>query len=73
MAPMKAPSHRTLSEDLAQSVSLTHLAGRWGVSRKEIRQLLQEGRLPFIQIGGQLRVPADAVAQAERGGLLRSL
>lgn len=70
MAPMKAPSHRELAEELEKSYSLTHLAHRWGVSRKAVRQLLQDGELSFFEIDGQLRVPAQAVEHLERGDLV---
>ena len=65
MAPMKCPVEREPADDFKQSYSLTHLAHRWGVSRREIRQRLQSGELPFVQVEGQLRVPAAAVRKAE--------
>ena len=67
MAPMKAPSHRTPPEEADETYSLTHLAHRWGVSRRRIRQLLQSGELPFMQIAGQLRVAARVVREIECG------
>ncbi len=65
MAPMKCPAQRELANELEETCSLTHLAQRWGVSRKAIRQLLQDGELPFVQVEGQLRIPVDAVTQME--------
>lgn len=65
-APMKSPSHRTPSAALAETMSLTHLARRWEITRREVRQLLQNGDLPFEQIDGQLRVPTSAVRRFER-------
>jgi len=67
MAPMKCPPQREPENDLETSYSLTHLAHRWGVSRRDIRHLLQSGDLPFVQIEGQLRVPAAAVQKVEQG------
>ena len=65
MAPMKYPAGREAAGDLEESYSLTHLARRWGVSRRDIRQLLQQGELPFIEVLGQIRVPARAVRRHE--------
>jgi len=65
MAPMKCPSPRQPADECDESYSLTHLAKRWGVPRRAIRQLLQTGELPFVQIEGQLRVPAEAVRAIE--------
>ncbi len=65
MAPMKCPSHHQPTDALEESYSLTHLAHRWGVSRRVIRQLLQTGELPFVQVEGQLRVQAEAVLTIE--------
>ncbi len=65
MAPMKCPSPRQPADEFEESYSLTHLAHRWGVSRRVVRQLLQTGELPFVQVEGQLRVPIEAVRAIE--------
>ncbi len=65
MAPMKCPSRRQPADEFEESYSLTHLAHRWGVSRRTIRQLLQTGEVPFLQVEGQLRVPTEAVRAIE--------
>jgi len=65
MAPMKCPAQRQPADEFEESYSLTHLAHRWGVSRRAIRQLLQTGELPFVQVEGQLRVPAASVQKIE--------
>ena len=70
-APMKSPSHRLTNAKFAESMSLTHLAHRWEISRREVRHLLQNGELPFEQIDGQLRVPTSAVKKYERAKKLR--
>ncbi len=65
MAPMKCPSPRQPADEFEESYSLTHLAHRWGVSRRAIRQLLQTGELPFVQVQGQLRVLVSIVERVE--------
>ena len=65
MAPMKCPAERAPADEFEDSYSLTHLAHRWRVPRKVIRQLLQEGELPFVQVEGQLRVPAASIRKIE--------
>ena len=65
MAPMKCPAHRDLADDLDDSFTLTHLAHRWHVSRRDVRRLLQTGKLPFVQVSGQIRVPVSAVRSFE--------
>ncbi len=67
MAPMKCTARRASDDDYQESYSLTHLAHRWGVSRRRVRQLLQSGDLPFMQVEGQLRVSAAAVRMIELG------
>jgi len=67
MAPMKSPIHHEAQEGLEESITLTHLAQRWGVSRREVRRLLQIGELPFVQVSGQIRVPMAAVRSRESG------
>ena len=62
MAPMKCPAKPKPADEFEDSYSLTHLAHRWDVSRRDIRQLLQRGELPFVEVLGQLRVPAAAVS-----------
>jgi len=45
---------------------LAELARRWKISRKELRRLLAEQRLDFVQIRGRLRVPVDEAERFER-------
>lgn len=66
MAPMKVPNPHDLDEELQDTYSLTHLAHRWGVTRKAVRQLIQDGELPFVEIDSQIRVPGAAVEQIEQ-------
>jgi len=65
MAPMKSPTNQETPAGLENSITLTHLARRWGVTRREVRRLLQIGELPFVQVAGQIRVPTDAVRAKE--------
>ena len=66
MAPMKCPACRKPADVFHDSFTLTHLAHRWKKHRREVRQLLQTGQLPFMQVRGQLRVPRAAVAEFEQ-------
>jgi excisionase family DNA binding protein len=58
MAPMKKPA------DLRHSifkgtVSIAKLARRLRVSTKEIKRRMGAGRMAFVQIGDQLRIPRE--------------
>ncbi len=66
MAPMKCPSRNETTEVFQDSLTLTHLAHRWHMHRREVRHLLQTGQLPFVQVREQLRVPRAAVAEYEQ-------
>jgi hypothetical protein len=66
MAPMKCPSTHDSADVFADSLSLTHLAHRWQMHRRDVRHLLQSGALPFVQIRNQLRVPRTAATRYER-------
>lgn len=69
MPPMKSTSKREPEEGFEDTFSLTHLAQRWGVSRRAIRQMLQTGELPFIQIEGQIRIAGETVRSIELADL----
>ncbi len=66
MAPMKRPAAPEHLDPFEDSHSLTHLAHRWHVPRRKIRDLLKSGELPFVDLEGQLRVPDPAVREYER-------
>jgi excisionase family DNA binding protein len=66
MAPMKPPAPQRNDRISDVGYSLTHLASRWRVSRRDVLHLLQEGELPFVEVDGQLRVPRSAVRKLER-------
>lgn len=57
MAPMKRPAAPEHHDPFEASHSLTHLAHRWNLPRRKIRDLLKAGDLPFVDLAGQLRVP----------------
>jgi excisionase family DNA binding protein len=44
----------------AKTVSLAELARRWGATRREVRRLAASGWLPFVQVGGRIRIPERA-------------
>ena len=71
MAPMKCPAAKEPLDDFDDSCTLTHLAHRWHVTRREVRHLLQRGELPFVDVRGQIRVPYAAVEDFERRSTAR--
>lgn len=65
MSPMKRlGSH---ADDFAGTISIDQLARRWHTTRREIRRMLGGGKMTFVQIRGQLRVPREEVQRRERG------
>jgi hypothetical protein len=66
MAPMKRPAEQRRIDELGTTHSLGHLANRWRCTRHEVRKMLAEGRLPFVDILGEIRVPEEAVRWYER-------
>jgi len=60
------PESRRRDPDLVGSLSLEELGRRWGLSRKEIRQLLGRQELPFVQVRGKFRVRLVDVERYER-------
>lgn len=66
MAPMKRPAVK----DPDDTLSVTALAHRWHCKRREVRRLLGAGVMPFVQIRGRIRVPRDAVRQAEQSWVI---
>jgi len=66
MAPMKRPAKPHLTSEFSSSFSLSQVAHRWHLTRREVRRLLQHGKLPFQQVCGQIRIPQQAVLTFER-------
>lgn len=62
MCPMKKSPAQTF-ERLTGAASLTTVARRTGLPRREVRRLVQRGKLPFVQVKGQIRVPQSAVKE----------
>jgi len=60
---MKRPAQH--DEKSEPSLSLLQVARRWGASRRHIRRLLQQGKLPFEQIRGRLCIPLQSVRKYE--------
>ena len=60
MAPMKRPADLRHSI-FTGTVSITKVAHLLKVSTEEIKQRMGAGRLSFVQIGDQLRIPRREV------------
>jgi len=61
MSPMKRPAQH----QEPTSLTLKSVARRWGLRRRQVRELLQTGQLPFEQVCGQLRIPITAIEHYE--------
>ena len=48
-----------------QTISLQRLARKWHIPRREVRRLIQQGKLPFVEVVGQIRVPVDQARGSE--------
>lgn len=70
MAPMKRPAQEESRDLFEVSHSLTHVAHRWHCNRRDVRALLQQGELDFVDVEGQLRVPDDVLCRFEREHLI---
>ena len=46
------------------------LAQRWRLQPRTVREMVRTRRLPGLCLGRIIRIPADAVARIERGGLV---
>ncbi|TWT36187.1 hypothetical protein KOR34_10880 [Posidoniimonas corsicana] len=57
----KSPSESF--QQLTGAVSLGAVARRTGLPRRQVRRLVQQGQLPFVQVRGQICVPAKAVRE----------
>lgn len=57
MPRMKKPA--ATPAEFHETVSLKRLAGAWDMPRRQVRRLVQQGRLPFVEVMGQIRVPAN--------------
>lgn len=59
MPRMKSPGRFSHMYD--ETISLQRLARQWNMPRREVRRLIQKGKLPFVEIAGQIRIPTDQV------------
>jgi excisionase family DNA binding protein len=62
---MKKPPRESFQQ-LSGALSLATVARRVGVPRREIRRMIQHGKLPFVQVLGQIRVPRSAIESRGR-------
>ena len=71
MAPMKRQAG---AADRAASgtLSLAQVARRWHISQRELRRMLGDQQLGFVQIRGRFRVPVTEVKRLERARSMRS-
>ncbi|MCH8924218.1 MAG: hypothetical protein IIA67_13845 [Planctomycetes bacterium] len=65
MAPMK---RQASAVDAATSgtLSLAQVARRWQISQRELRRMLGDQQLGFVQVRGRFRVPVTEVKRLER-------
>ncbi|MCA9238259.1 MAG: hypothetical protein KDA44_22455 [Planctomycetales bacterium] len=61
---MKAQRCPSQAERLG-ALSVPQVARRWHTTRRRVRRLLQAGRLPFVEINGEIRVPLAVVRGRE--------
>ena len=66
MAPMKRPADKASQGYYQGTWSLGDAALRMGVNKKELRCLLADGQLDFVQIAGQIRIPVEHMQQRMR-------
>jgi hypothetical protein len=64
MAPMKRPPPEGEAA-LPPTLSVMQLARRWQTKPKEIKRLLGQQILPFVQVRGAFRVARDDVQRYE--------
>jgi excisionase family DNA binding protein len=56
-----------MSEPTERCLTPRELAQRWRCRPAAVRGLIRRGVLPAIQLGGRVRVPPEAIRQAEQG------
>ncbi len=65
MAPMKRQAG-TVDRATSGTLSLAQVARRWNISQRELRRMLGDQQLDFVQIRGRFRVPVTEVKRIER-------
>ena len=71
MAPMKRQAG-TVDRAASGTLSLAQVARRWQISQRELRRMLGDQQLGFVQIRGRFRVPVTEVKRIERMRSTRS-
>ena len=66
MAPMKRPADEASQGYYQGTWSLGEAARRLGVSKKDLRCLLADGQLDFVQIAGLIRIPVEHLRERMR-------
>lgn len=56
MAPMRKPPPAR-QHPWQETFSIDAFARQHGISRRDVKQLLRSGKLPFLELAGQIRVP----------------
>jgi excisionase family DNA binding protein len=46
-----------------QSLSVKGFAAEWGVSLRTAYQLVRDGKVPSVRVGGQIRIPRAALVE----------
>ncbi|QDU56335.1 MerR family transcriptional regulator [Aeoliella mucimassa] len=55
-APMRTPPPPR-DDSLRGTLTIEAYARRQGLTQREVRQMLGTGKVPFVQVRGQIRVP----------------
>ena len=71
MAPMKRQAS-ALDSATSGTLYLAQVARRWQISQRELRRMLGDQQLSFVQIRGKFRVPVREVKRIERARSTRS-
>jgi len=66
---MKKSSTKPAKDAKPGMIGLFDVAQRLGISVPTARQYALKGKLPFVRIGGRIRVPTEAVEKAQREGI----
>ena len=64
MPRMKPPTRH--ADPFRGTMSLDAVARLWRAPRRFVRRCIANGELPFVQIAGRIRVPAEAATRLRR-------
>lgn len=62
MPPMRKPSRAELPE-FTGTLSLARAARELGIKQRQLRELLGNGKIPFVQVRGKFRIPERALVR----------